>query len=43
VAVKGDRPLDIFTRLHNNPAMNAALLNPVAVILDLASSTGATG
>jgi len=40
---QGGRPLDLFTCVHNNPAMNAAPLLPVTVILNLAGSTGATG
>jgi hypothetical protein len=30
-------------RVHNNPVMNAAKLAPVAVVINLASSMGATG
>jgi hypothetical protein len=37
------RALDIFIDVHNNPFMNAAKLTPVAVLINLASSRGATG
>jgi hypothetical protein len=39
----GRRSLDIFTRVHNNPPMNAVALNPAPVLIDLACSRGATG
>ena len=40
---QGGRTLDICTRMNNNPAMSTAKPTPVAVVINLARSLGATG